>query len=118
MMRTLDILSIIALIGAASWTFQVKHDADLVETEIRKVERKISSEKETIAILSADWTLLNQPGRLQTLSETYAEDLKLAELRPDQIVAEHQLPAPPEPKELTIEDIEAELVASNDRALR
>ncbi|MER0238254.1 hypothetical protein [Fulvimarina sp. MAC8] len=118
MMRTLDILSIVALIGAASWTFHVKHDADLVETEIRKVERKIASEKETIAILSADWTLLNQPNRLQTLSETYAEELKLVEVRPDQIVAEHQLPAPPEPKEPAVEETEAELVASNDRARR
>ena len=118
MLRTLDILSVAALIGAASWTFTVKHDADLVETEIRKVERKIASEKETIAILSADWTLYNQPARLQALAETYADDLKLTEIRPDQIVAEYQLPAPPKPKDLTIEDIEAELVASNNAAVR
>ncbi|EAU42834.1 hypothetical protein FP2506_08331 [Fulvimarina pelagi HTCC2506] len=114
MMRTLDILSIVALISAASWTFHVKHDADLVETEIRKMERKIAAEKETIAILSADWTLLNQPGRLQSLSETYADELKLVTVRPDQIVAEHQLPAPPEPKAPDTDEIGAELVASND----
>ncbi|MDY8110753.1 hypothetical protein U0C82_16550 [Fulvimarina sp. 2208YS6-2-32] len=118
MLRTLDILSIVALIGAASWTFSVKHETDLVENEIRKVERKIASEKETIAILSADWTLYNQPARLQALAETYAEDLKLMEIRPDQIVAEHQLPAPPIPKDLTIEDIEAELLASNNTAVQ
>ncbi|RFC62791.1 hypothetical protein DYI37_12525 [Fulvimarina endophytica] len=120
MLRTLDILSIVALIGVASYTFHVKYETDLVETEIRKVERAIKSEKEAIAILSADWNLLNQPSRLQTLARTYADQLNLVEIRPDQFVAENQLPrpAPPKEKELTIEDIEAQLVAENAAAVR
>nr|WP_245396341.1 hypothetical protein [Jiella sonneratiae] len=82
------------MLGAAAYTYAIKHDAELVETEIAKVDRKIALEKETISLLEADWTLLDQPSRLQRLADIYADELELKPIRPDQIVAPDELPAP------------------------
>lgn len=94
MLKTLNILLITVMIGAAAYTYQIKHEAELIEEAVSKVNRKIALEKETISLLQADWTLLDQPGRLQRLVEIYAGELTLQPIRPDQIVEPDELPAP------------------------
>ena len=94
MLKTLNALLIAAMFGAAAYTYDIKHKAELLEAEVAKVDRKISLEKETISLLEADWTLLEQPGRLQRLVDIYAEELQLKPISPDQIVEPDELPAP------------------------
>ena len=94
MLKTLNILLVTVMLGAAAYTYGIKHDAELLEAEVAKIDRKIKLEKETISLLQADWTLLDQPGRLQQLVEVYAEELKLQPIQPDQIVEPDELPAP------------------------
>ena len=95
MLKTLDIVLIAVMISAAAWTYKIKHEAELLEAEVAKVERQIALERETIALLEADWSLLDQPSRLQRLVDAFASDLKLQPMRPDQIVEPDQLPARP-----------------------
>ncbi|MBP0615249.1 cell division protein FtsL [Jiella mangrovi] len=94
MLKTLNILLILVMLGAAAYTYKIKHDAELLEEAIAKVDRKISLERETISLLQADWTLLDQPGRLQRLIDVYSAELELKPIQPDQIVQPDELPAP------------------------
>jgi hypothetical protein len=94
-MRIINIALVILMLGAATWTYNVKHAAERNLSEIRELERKIALEKDTINLLKADWAYLSQPARLQTLSDQYAEELQLRPTEPQQIVHPNELPAPP-----------------------
>lgn len=95
MLRTIDIVLIAVMISAAAWTFKIKYEAEMIETEVAAIERKIALERETISLLEADWSLLNQPDRLQRLAEAFKADLALEPLKPEQIVEPDELPAQP-----------------------
>ncbi len=92
MLKTLDIILIAVMISGAAWTYKIKHEAQLIDTELAKVEKKISLEKETISLLQADWSLLDQPDRLQTLVDAFQDQLKLQPMSPEQIVTADELP--------------------------
>ncbi|SJZ63874.1 cell division protein FtsL [Consotaella salsifontis] len=94
MLRTLDIILIAVMISAAAWTYKIKHEAEAIEEKVTVLDRQISQERETIALLEADWSLLDQPDRLQRLADTFSADLGLQAMRPDQIVEPDELPAP------------------------
>lgn len=95
MLKTIDIVLIAVMVSAAAWTFKIKHEAELIEDQVQIVERKAAAEHETIALLEADWSLLNQPNRLQHLAEAFQADLALEPLRPEQIIEPDELPAEP-----------------------
>lgn len=95
MLKTIDVVLIAVMISAAAWTFKIKYEAEMLEEQVVAIERKISLERETISLLEADWSLLNQPDRLQRLAEAFKEDLALEPLKPEQIVEPDELPAQP-----------------------
>ncbi|GAB4355741.1 MAG: hypothetical protein Kow0026_15130 [Oricola sp.] len=95
MMRIINIVLVVLMLGAATWTYNVKHAAERNLAEIRKLERKIALEKNTIDLLKADWAYLSQPARIQKLADQYADELKLRPTEPQQIVHPNELPAPP-----------------------
>ena len=63
--------------------------------EIRKVEQQIRFEQETIDVLNADWALLTQPSRMQTMADSFEGQLELKPLEPGQIAELDKLPARP-----------------------
>ena len=91
-LKTIDIVLIAVMISAAAWTYRVKHEAQDIESELAKVEHRISLEKETISLLEADWSLLDQPDRLENIANAYKDQLNLEPIRPDQIVSPDELP--------------------------
>jgi hypothetical protein len=95
MLKTIDVVLIAVMISAAAWTYQIKHQAETVEAELAQVERRIALEKETIQLLEADWSLLDQPPRLQRLVQAFETELQLKPMRPDQVVEPDELPARP-----------------------
>lgn len=95
MLRVFNIALLMVVAGVAAWTYQVKHEADKKLALIRQLERDISRERETIELLRADWAHLSNPGRLQGLAETYAEELQLEPVTTDQIIDLSELPPPP-----------------------
>ncbi|MEZ5812068.1 MAG: hypothetical protein R3D45_11715 [Rhizobiaceae bacterium] len=101
MFRTTDIVLIAVMVSAAAFTYKTKHDAERQLSEMRRVEADIRSERDTIDVLKADWSLLTQPSRLQRLSEIYQGELDLKPVEAHQIVGFDELPAAP----LEIEDI-------------
>ncbi len=95
MFRTSDIVLIAVMIAAAAFTYKTKHDAENRLDEVRKLERAIRMEEDTITILKADWSLLTQPKRLQKLAEVYQGELNLKPVEAHQFVKLDDLPAKP-----------------------
>ncbi|WP_269930399.1 cell division protein FtsL [Aminobacter sp. HY435] len=104
MFRTSDIVLIAAMVGAAAFTYQTKHEAEDRLEAVRKIEAQIRFEEDTTDLLKADWSLLTQPSRLQKLAQTYQAELKLDPVDARQIVGLRDLPVRP----LTIEDLTRE----------
>lgn len=116
MSKTLDVLLVILMLGAAAWTFGQKYQAESVEHQIALLDRKIALEKETIQLLDADWSLLNQPNRLEQLAKSFQDTLKLNPTAPEQIVEPNQLPSPPLPVVPETDQKNRERFAAVDRS--
>lgn len=92
MLRTLDLMLVGAMIAAATITYQIKHNAEEKLSQVRELQAAISLQEETIDLLEADWSLLNQPSRLQHLSTAFEEELKLKPIEPSQLATPDELP--------------------------
>lgn len=101
MFRTTDTVLICVMVAAAAFTYDTKHDAENRYRELRRIESQIRFEEDTINVLKADWSVLTQPRRLQRLTETFNEELKLQPPDPRQFGNIAQIPA----KQLDIEDV-------------
>lgn len=92
MLRTLDLVLVGAMIAAATVTYQIKHAAEEKLAEVRELQAEISLQEETIDLLEADWSLLNQPSRLQRLSTAFESELGLKPIAPEQMAEPDELP--------------------------
>jgi hypothetical protein len=104
MFRTSDIVLIAVMVSAAAFTYNTKHQAESWLSEVKRLERQIRYEEDTIDLLKADWSLLTQPSRLQRLSEIYQSELALQPVEAHQIVGLEALPAKP----VEIEDLSSQ----------
>ncbi|MGF7004826.1 cell division protein FtsL [Aminobacter sp. BE322] len=104
MFRTSDMVLIAVMVTAAAFTYKTKDEAENQLKAVNKIEAQIRFEEDTIDLLKADWSLLTQPARLQTLADAYQAELKLQPVDARQIVGLDALPARP----LTIEDLTRE----------
>lgn len=95
MLRLMNFVLIAVVIAMATWTYQVKHRADEKLAEIKRLERQIARERETIELLQAEWAFLSNPARLQALIETYADELGLEVTTTDQLISPSELPERP-----------------------
>ncbi|MBD0414715.1 cell division protein FtsL [Oryzicola mucosus] len=111
MFRTTDIVLIAVMVSAAAFTYKTKHEAENRLDTIRKIQAQIRYEEDTIDLLNADWSLLTQPARLQKLTETFQEDLKLQVTQPQQIVGFGDIPEKP----VELPEVSDEKVVSNGR---
>jgi hypothetical protein len=117
MFRTTDMVMIGLMVAAAAFTYKTKHDAENQFDLLRKVEAQIRYEEDTISILKADWSLLTQPARLQRLTETYAGQLNLVPVEPQQIVTLDTIPQrPPELPDPNVDSI-AEMLQRIDKTV-
>lgn len=60
-----------ALLGGV--IYQIKHKVLILETQMQNMNREIIRTNENIHILKAEWGYLNQPKRLQALSQKYLQ---------------------------------------------
>ncbi|MBA8818821.1 MULTISPECIES: hypothetical protein [unclassified Ochrobactrum] len=86
MLRTFDLIMIAAMLVAAAVTYTIKYDAEKQVAVIAKLTRQINSERDTITLLRADWALMTQPGRLQSLTGVYEKELNLQPIVAEQLI--------------------------------
>ena len=75
MLKTFDIIMILVMISAAAVTFRIKANSEAELREVRRLERQIAHEEDSIDLLDADWALLTQPSRIQKLVDAHKDAL-------------------------------------------
>ena len=98
-------LLIVAVLAATAYTFYIKHESEERLAEIRRLEAEIKTHKDTIDLLEADWSLLNQPARVQKLIEAFHEQLQLTTTEAEQIVKHDELPRIKPEQEIETDEI-------------
>ena len=97
-------LALLIVIGL----FHVKFQVQALEDELVRVNRQIDGEQQAIHVLKAEWSYVNQPQRLQGLSQRF---LDLQPLTPRQIVnlanfgrdsLDNVVPPPPPSRTITL----------------
>ena len=83
MLRFVNICLVLALVALAYVNYQVKYEARGLDEEILSLNKKIEDERDAIALLRAEWSLLNRPERIERLAEKH---LKLGGTQPQQLL--------------------------------
>lgn len=63
--------------------FRITYQVDELEKELHSLNKEILDEQETIHILKAEWSYLNDPTRLESLAKRY---LNLEEMQGGQLI--------------------------------
>ena len=92
-MRLLHILVIGALVAAAAYVYEIKFESTLQAERLAKLRLEIRKERDAIATLRAEWAKLDNPTRMQGLTQRH---LKLRPVDATQIDSFDKLPARPE----------------------
>ncbi|PTW58815.1 hypothetical protein C8N35_109119 [Breoghania corrubedonensis] len=95
MFRILNIVLILAVIVGAAVVYNMKHNAENAADRVAHLQRAIEQEEDKIDLLKAEWSVLNQPARLQRLVERYNAYLHLEPLQVKQIASINDLPTKP-----------------------
>lgn len=88
MIRLSTILWTLAVVIAGYAMFQVKFHVAKLDDGLAKLNRQIATTREETRVLDAEWTLLDDPQRLDRLNGV---SLKLQPIAPAQIVQPAQL---------------------------
>ncbi len=91
--RFIPPILIILMIAGAVWTYDTKHKAEKAAEHVRTLRTEIEAEKATMRLLRAEWSVLTQPSRLQTLAEKYKAELGLETANTSQFVTLEDVPA-------------------------
>ncbi len=83
MLRFVNICLVLGLVALAYVIYQVKYEARALDEDIASLNKEIDSERDSLAVLRAEWSLLNRPERIERLAEKY---LKLVPIQPRQLV--------------------------------
>jgi len=89
MVRLLNLLAILALVGSAIYAYSIKYETIFHAEKIAELKHQIKDEEDSIGMLKAEWAHVTRPERVQLLSE------KLLDLQPlalSQIVGPEALP--------------------------
>ena len=83
MLRFINICLVLGLVALACVIYHVKYQARGLDVDIKALNGQIDEERDAIAVLRAEWSLLNRPERIERLAQKH---LKLAPAKPVQIV--------------------------------
>ncbi|WOJ88558.1 hypothetical protein RZS28_12085 [Methylocapsa polymorpha] len=90
MVRILNLLAVVALIGSAIYAYTIKYETIFHAERIVKLKHEIKAEQDQIGTLRAEWAHLTRPERIQALADKF---LDLQPVALTQIVGADALPA-------------------------
>ncbi len=100
MIRPITCICFLLACGSGLYLYQSKHRVQVLDRQIEQTVRATDLMREQIRVLHAEWTLMNDPQRLQALAEQF---LSLKTVAPGQFTnmaeLDNRMPAirPPEP---------------------
>ena len=71
MIRLLNVLAVLGLIGSAIYAYSIKYDTLYQAGQVSKARTQLHRERQAIAVLRAEWQLLTRPDRLQKAVERH-----------------------------------------------
>ena len=89
MLRYLNIVPIVALLGCAVYAYAIKYETMRYSAEIVKAQHSIQRERDAISMARAEWAHLSRPTRMQALADRH---LDLVNITVDQVVKVSDLP--------------------------
>jgi len=95
MLRALNVIWVALMVAGAVMTYVMKDRAGRAADHVMELRRDIAREKELLTVLKAEWSVLDQPARLQGLVERYGAYLHLQPLEVRQIATLADVPAKP-----------------------
>ncbi len=95
MIRIFNFVLLAAMVVGAVVTYDMKHKAEVAADNVARLEADIAKEKDRQSILRAEWSVLTQPGRLQSVVDKYADHFQLAPFSPAQIATIAEIPLRP-----------------------
>lgn len=96
MHKLFNAVLVLAVLISGFLLYSLEHATRGLERQIAGLERRISDSKENIKLLSAEWSSLTRPDRLQRLAEDH---LHLQSIKAQQMVGSNDIGqlVPPEP---------------------
>ena len=89
MIKLLHVVAIGALMSSAFYVYTIKYETTLEAEQLQKLKAKAQREREAIAVLKAEWAVLNRPDRVQALADSH---LDLQTLTIAQVVRPSDIP--------------------------
>jgi len=80
-------ISLIALVGAGMFT--LKYEVKKLETELVEINQEIKADSQSIHVLKAEWSHLNNPARIRRLTQKH---IAMKPVRAEQIINYSDLP--------------------------
>jgi hypothetical protein len=90
--RIFNAMLLAAMVAGAAITYTMKHKAEAMANHVAQLAANIAKEREAIAALKAEWSMLVQPGRLQNVISHYAGHFQLQPFSADQVASLAEIP--------------------------
>lgn len=90
--RSFDLILVTLLVVAAAVVYALKYDAGRDAARAEELLRQIRATRDEIAELTAEWTYLSRPDRIQALVERYQDYLHLLPLTAERIGTVAEVP--------------------------
>ncbi len=97
MRAVLYILTVVAVIALAFWSYQENYETRKALNEADKIRRDIRESHARLGVLRAEWAYLNRPSRLLDLAEFNFDRLGLLPIAPEQFGMIDQIAYPSAP---------------------
>jgi hypothetical protein len=111
MNRIVNVVLVVLMMAGAAATYQMKHRAEQAAQRVARLNANIAKERETIALLKAEWSLLSQPGRLQSVISRYKDHFNLEPFAASQVATLDEIPLKPATSEAATPTAVAEVAA-------
>ncbi len=90
--RIFNAVLLAVMVTGAAITYTMKHNAEAMANHVAQLAASIAKERETIATLRAEWSMLVQPGRLQNVIGHYADHFQLEPFSAAQVATVAEIP--------------------------
>jgi len=93
--RIVNVFLVLLMIAGAGVTYEMKDRASVAAKRVARLHTNIGKEKEAIALLKAEWSVLSQPARLQAVISRCQDHFRLAPFSASQVATLDEIPLKP-----------------------